>query len=271
MLSTRPPQASNQHQAHHTYQVLTALVILGAGPHTLKTIADHSGLNRGVLHKELGAMVDAGLCVNSGNKLPTYELTGQATRVASVWLLHALPTVETTLHLKEELRALHEATGQAILMHSHIMLPPIRLCLDYFIGQRHDFLQQLSATPDAAEKLRQAPLADDAPGLVIMAHLPTTPPGSPDLRRIRQSGYATSASPLPGWSLLSVPVLSTPELGLWELSGSVVAGAVTLAVPTHDLGPSTLTSWLNELQRTALYLAPSYQDYREASNLRHAA
>lgn len=270
MLTTRPP-ATNQHRLQHTYQVLTTMVTLGPGPHSMKTIAEHSGLAREVIGEELAAMQDAGVCVGSGDRLMSYELTGPAARVASGWLLHALPDVDTTLQLKEELRALHESTGQAVLMHGHTMLPPIRLCLDYFVGQRHDFLQQLSANPEAAAALRRAPLADDAPGLAIMAHLATTPPGSPQLRRIRQNGYATSASPLPGWSLLSVPILSTPELGMWELTGSAVAGAVTLAVPTPDLGPSNLTHWLNELQHTALYLAPSYHDYAAPSAPRHAA
>lgn len=270
MLTTCTQPSTPQPRSQHPYQVLTTLFTLGPGPHSLKTIADHSGLGHDVIREELSAMAGAGLCTRSATKPPTYELASP-TASASTWLLHALPSIETVLHLRGELRALHQETGQAVLMHSHTMLPRIRLCLDYYIGDRLDFLQQVSAHPDAAAILRQAPLTEDAPGQVIMAHLDRMSPGSLELRRIRQNGYAISAAPLPGWSLLSVPVHSTAERGLWELTGAVVAGAVTLAVPTADLGPRNLVSWLNALHRTALELTPSQEAFDTGRPLRHTA
>lgn len=81
------------------------------------------------------------------------------------------------------------------------------------------------------------------------------------------AGYAISEAALPGWSLLSVPVHAGPaSLGLWELTGVGVAGAVSLAVPTPDLDPN-LIPWLNELQRTALEFT-TVQDGSHAPYLR---
>ncbi|MFF4283189.1 hypothetical protein ACFY0Z_30955 [Streptomyces kronopolitis] len=251
MLTTRthePPKAQ------HSYQVLATLLTLGRGPHAVQTVADHCGLSNQAVRQELNAMVDAELCTRATTMPGHYELTTPVVGTDSSWLMHALPTVEAYTH--DELRALHQNTGHVVLLHSHTLLPPVRLCLDHYKGDRTDFTQQLTAHPDAAARLRQAPLGTDAPGMVIKAHLGTARPTSAALQRIRTAGYATSAAPLPGWTLLSVPIRSTPSaLGLWELGTAGVAGAVSLALPTPDPGPH-LTALLNELQRTALELEP---------------
>ncbi|MFJ5804256.1 IclR family transcriptional regulator [Streptomyces decoyicus] len=212
------------------------------------------------------AMVEAGLCTVSTALPGHYELAVHVVGTESTWLLHALPTVEA--HTHDQLRALHQATGQAVLLHSHTLLPPVRICIDHYCGEGSDFLQQLAAHRTAGTRLRQAPLGADAPGLVIQAHLdPAAPPQAAGLQRIRTAGYATSEAALPGWSLLSVPVHAGPaSLGLWELTGTGVAGAVSLAVPTPDLDPR-LIPWLNELQRAALEFA-TVQDGSHAPYLR---
>lgn len=260
MLTTRTHEPTHPPQTQHSYRVLATLLTLGRGPHATQTIAEHAGLSHPEVRQDLNAMAAAELCTRSTAMPGHYELTVPVVGTDSTWLMHALPTVEAYAH--DELRALHQATGQVVLLHSHTLLPPVRLCLDHYSGSRTDFMEQLTADPSAAARLRQAPLAADAPGLIIKAHLNTAPPPSAALQRIRTAGYAITAAALPGWSLLSVPVHATPAThGLWELTGIGVAGAVSLAVPTPDLDPH-LTPLLNELWRTALELTPAQDDNR---------
>ncbi|MFI1203438.1 hypothetical protein ACH4VR_29075 [Streptomyces sp. NPDC020883] len=268
MLTTHntTPQTS---QSHQPYQTLKAMLALGRGPHAIKTIADHAKLDRETIRQELNAMVEAGLCTRSTAMPGHFELTVPVVGTDSMWLLHALPTVDP--YIRDQLRTLHQATGHVVLMHGHTLLPPVRLALDHYSGTRTDFLEQLDSHPTAAGRLRQAPLGVDAPGLVIKAHLDRSSPATSELQRIRTAGFAISEAPLPGWSLLSVPVHASPQsLGLWELTGIGVAGALSLVVPTPDLDPH-LHTLLNELDRIALYLAPSDSGSCHAPYVRHAA
>ncbi|MGW9433964.1 hypothetical protein ACWHA1_39365 [Streptomyces decoyicus] len=268
MLTTRTHEQTQLPQPQHLYQVLATLASLGRGPHSLPTLTRHSGLDRQTVREQLAAMVEAGLCTVSAALPGRYALAMRVVGTESTWLLHALPTVEA--HTHDQLRALHQATGQVVLLHSHTLLPPVRICVDHYCGDRSNFLQQLAAHPTADTHLRQAPLGADAPGLVIQAHLDPAPPQAAGLQRIRTAGYATSEAALPGWSLLSVPVHAGPaSLGLWELTGTGIAGAVSLAVPTPGLDPN-LIPWLNELQRTALELATA-QDGHQAPYWRRVA
>ncbi|MGW7642206.1 hypothetical protein [Streptomyces decoyicus] len=268
MLTTRTHEPSQPRRAEHLYRVLATLASLGRGPHSLKTLTRHTGLDHPTVREQLAAMVEAGLCTASTALPGHYELAMRVVGTESTWLLHALPTIEA--HTHDQLRALHQATGQVALLHSHTLLPPVRICVDHYCGEGNDFLQQLAAHPTADTHLRQAPLGADAPGLVIHAHLDPAAPQAASLQRIRTAGYAISEAALPGWSLLSVPVHAGPaSLGLWELTGTGVAGAVSLAVPTPDLDPNRIP-WLNELQRAALELA-TVQDGHQAPYLGRVA
>jgi len=254
MLTTRTPEQKKSSRAQALYQVLATMANLGRGPHSIQALTRHTGLARPAVRHELEGMVEAGLCTVSTAMPGHYELTMRVVGTKSTWLLHALPTVEAYTH--DQLRDLHQATGQVVLLHSHTLLPPVRICVDHYHGDRGDFMEQLAAHPTADARLRQAPLGADAPGLVIKAHLDPSTPQHTSLQRIRTAGYAITKAALPGWSLLSVPVHASPaSLGLWELTGIGVAGAVSLAVPTPDLDPN-LIPWLNQLERAALELAP---------------
>ncbi|MEJ8650674.1 helix-turn-helix domain-containing protein [Streptomyces sp. MS1.AVA.3] len=122
MLTTRTHEQTQPSKPQHLYRVLATLASLGRGPHSLQTLTRHTGLDRQTVREHLAAMVEAGLCTASAALPGHYELAMRVVGTESTWLLHALPTVEA--HTHDQLRTLHQATGQVVLLHSHTLLPP---------------------------------------------------------------------------------------------------------------------------------------------------
>ncbi|MGW9047665.1 hypothetical protein ACWGQL_34720 [Streptomyces lydicus] len=166
---------------------------------------------------------------------------------------HALADLIERIGLvRHRLRELHEATGQPVLLHAYVRLPtPTRLCVDFCSDNAPGFREQLTTHPDAAGRLRQDPLGTDAPSKVIRAHLAPARPVATELECVRERGYALTAAPLPGWSLLSVPVhRAAVELELPEDGGPRHVGALSLVTRTPD-SDTALHSWLTALQLSA--------------------
>ncbi|MFF7415402.1 IclR family transcriptional regulator [Streptomyces lydicus] len=247
-----PPEALNP------YKPLAAMLHRGPGPHGLSDLAARTGLPRLELRGHLAAMTKAGLCTATPGMPGYYELAMPAPADDASWLVHALPGTPDT-HA-DPLRELHRSTGQPVLLHSHILLPTaLRLCVDFQADEAPDFLQQMATHPNAAGRLKQARLDADAPGLVIRAHLDTFQPATAELQRVRTHGYAVTAAPLPGWSLLSVPVHRPPEdLGLLEYARPPIAGALSLVVRTPDLDAHHLP-WLTALHHGSRSLSHTMQ------------
>lgn len=240
------------------YKPLAAMIARGPGPHSVPDLVERTGLPRPELRLYLKAMTQTGLCAATPGMPGHFELIVPFAGDGASWLVHALPSAppEERNHVRE----LHEATGQIALMHGHVLLPvPLRILVDIWGGEASSFLKQLTTHPDAAGRLNQAALDVDAPGLVIRAHLDPFQPTSDELQRIRASGYAVTAAPLPGWSLLSVPVHRAPEqLRLPEYSRDLIAGALSLVVRTTDLD-AHLSQWLPALQHSARALGHTTQ------------
>ncbi|MFI1621855.1 hypothetical protein ACH4VT_33595 [Streptomyces lydicus] len=236
-------------------QTLKAL-LQGRGPHALAQLCRRTRFGRPEVRGHLAAMEQAGLCTSQMRG--HWELTVPL-GARSSWLTHGLPGAPPGAPAgdRDRLRDLHEATGHVVLLHSHLHLPtPVRLCVDSWRGHLDEAVtRQLDAHPSAAGRLLQAPLDEDAPGLVIQANLDSAiRPTSVRLQRIRDLGHALTDAPLPGWSLLSVPVYTgAVSLGLPETSGPRIAGALSLMAPTPDT--DTTAQWLPALQHTARALA----------------
>ncbi|MEU5239747.1 hypothetical protein ACH4UR_25165 [Streptomyces lydicus] len=243
-----PPEAVNP------YKPLVAMLHRGPGPHGLADLAARTGLTPLELRSHLAAMTKAGLCTATPGMHGHYELSVPTPADDAGGLVHALPGAADA-HA-DPLRELHRSTGQPALMHSHILLPtPLRLCVDFHADVAPAFLQQLATHPDAAGRLKQGRLDADAPGMVIRAHLDPFEPANAELQQVRARGYAATAAPLPGWSLLSVPVHRAPEdLALPDYGRPLIAGALSLVVRTPDLEPN-LRSWLTALQHSARSLS----------------
>ncbi|MGW1363048.1 hypothetical protein ACWCQP_37270 [Streptomyces chartreusis] len=246
-LSLQPDDAGRTPEALRSYHVFKTLLGMGPGPHPMRRIVERTGLPRGVVRRRLNAMREAGLCCPTPGHPGHHELTTAVWGADGERLLHALPGVQA--RSRRYLTALQQQTGQIVFMHGHMLLDsPVRLCVECRGDSRPDFARELAAHPTAAGRLRQAPLAADAPGLAVLAHLDDTMPLSGELQTIRALGYATGPSPLPGWSFVSVPMHAVPgTVGLeGVVGGARVVGAVSLLARTGDL-ERHVDAWLSPL------------------------
>lgn len=249
-LATEPPEGD----ALDPYRPLVAMLTRGRGPHPIPLLGEVTGLPRPQVRGYLRAMAQVGLCMPTSGMPGHYELTVPVVGSDVNWLLHSFPGAAAGD--RDLLGELHQATGQVVLVHSHMLYPaPVRLWVDYWCGDADGFLRQLAAHPTAAGRLSQAPLDADAPGEVISAYLDSTQPLSAELEAIRTRGYKVGPAPLAGWSFVSVPIHIAPEdLGRPEYSIPKIAGAVSLLARTPDVEPSLLP-WLTALQDTARSLS----------------
>lgn len=103
--------------------------------------------------------------------------------------------------------------GEVGLMRGDMLIDlPVRVDVEYRAVSSTDFAEKLGAHSTAAGRLRQAPLAADAPGVVIPAYLAERFALSGQLRRVRTLVQATPPSALPGWTSVSVPVQAVPRM-----------------------------------------------------------
>ncbi|PNE43461.1 hypothetical protein [Streptomyces noursei] len=239
------------------FAVLATMVDLGRGPHPLQRIVEESGIPRRTTRAALDQLIEAQLCKATTGMPSHYETGVQAVEATSRGLTQALPGVHTGY--RDDLRTLQQRTGHVALLHGYLTIPSLRICTDLCAGDRRDFEQQVKANPAAAERLSKAPLHEDAAGKVIAAHLQS--PHSIELQRIRHHGYALTAAPLAGWTLLSVPVYARGGEGPTSLQrGYTVAGAVSLLV-SGPIDPNGVPAqWLDELWNTATQLEQSAPD-----------
>ncbi|MFJ7416671.1 hypothetical protein ACIQWZ_38635 [Streptomyces sp. NPDC098077] len=106
---------------------------------------------------------------------------------------------------REELYALRQRTGMTTMLHGCMLADrPMRVRMEYVPGRL-----AVSSRPPLPY---QASLGTDAPGLAILAYLPTAFANSPELRSVRERGYARKSAGDENLDVLSVPLLrhSTP-------------------------------------------------------------
>jgi hypothetical protein len=87
------------------------------------------------------------------------------------------------------------------------------------------------------DRIRQAPLDSDAPGLAILANL--VGPEGPlrgDLRRIRSAQLAHTTSPLAGWQFVAAPVRRLPGAPAVPGAEPRVVAAVSILAPEVSHG-----------------------------------
>ncbi|MFD9562224.1 hypothetical protein [Streptomyces sp. NPDC059994] len=253
-------------EAARSYRVFKAMLELGPGPQPMSRIVHRTGMDRGVVRRRLAAMREAGLCALSPGSPGHYELTTAVLGTDEARLLHAVPGVQA--RSRRYLAALQQQTGQIVFLHGLMLLDsPVRLCVEYCSGARADFTEELAAHPTAAGRLRQAPLAADAPGLVMLAHLDETVALSGQLQQIRSRGYVSSPSALPGWDFVSVPVHAVPGMPGLEglLGGARLVGAVSLMARSRDL-ERHIDAWLSPLWHGMRHLPVSTTRYWQTAN-----
>ncbi|MFD6329186.1 hypothetical protein ACFWGI_06355 [Streptomyces niveus] len=217
-----------------TNAVLHALVQLGPGPHKSRDIAPLTTMNEEEVRRRLLQLRKAKLCHRP--RFGHWELLPAPTTPTGVpGLVH--PSTTTLLDVALLLEALHRRTQQAVLLHTYSPVTSERLCIA--VAGTHDvsLRHKLAFTPGAVDRLRQAPLDSDAPGLAILANLAGhDTPLRDDLRRIRTARVALTESPLPGWILVSVPLRRLPGAPATPGAEPRVVAAVSIMAPDHAQG-----------------------------------
>ncbi|MFJ5817271.1 hypothetical protein ACIQGT_25745 [Streptomyces sp. NPDC093108] len=234
--------------------MLNTILRLGPGPHPFNSIVASSGLSGSEVHRRLRQLVDAGLCLKP--RYGHYELRLHATAWDhGLGLLHpgATPPRQTIALLNE----LSRRTEQMVFLHTYSPLTRERVCVAVAGSKSQQFERSLAREPQAENTLRQAPLDEDAPGLILLAHIcDTHSPLSNTLQRIRQAGVAVSRSPLHGWSWTSVPVQRLPGSAPLRGAEPRVTAAVSVLAPETSSG-AHVVAYHHLLRRLA---APADQE-----------
>lgn len=205
------------------YGVLQSMRALGPGAHPLRRIIDAAQLSRSTVQRRLTEMVRADLCRELPGKRGYYELTlSSAASLARDLdgLIPLLPQIE------RELIELQKYTGHGVVLHGRLAgNPPARLCVAYRDGTARTLTQALDCHPQAKAHLRLAPLDTDAPGRVIAGEPADPVRTSPSAGSAPTPPVIRSSSPLPGWDLLSVPVMRDGK----------IAAALSIMAPVQSM------------------------------------
>ncbi|WP_157869001.1 hypothetical protein [Streptomyces atriruber] len=123
-----------------------------------------------------------------------------------------------------------------MLLHTHSPATGERQCIAAAGANNPALRRDLALAPGAADRLRRAPLHSDAPGLAILAGLVGhQAPLRADLHQIRAAQAAITPSPLPGWTLVSVPLNQLP--GAHTASDAEPRVAAAISVLTTEAAP----------------------------------
>ncbi|WP_308345533.1 helix-turn-helix domain-containing protein [Streptomyces sp. ISL-94] len=229
-----PVQPTPERNGAQAYAFLQAVRGLGPGPHRFREIIHQTGLSKSEAHRRLSQLVDADLCRRPRHG--QYELLTHAPAApsgpASPVLRHPGAALPRSPLLETLLNELHARTGYPVLLHTYAPLSGERLCAAATGTHTPPVRRALASAPEATGILRQAPLGADAAGLAMLAHLcPDDAQLREDLRRVRRDGMARTRSPLPGWSLVAVPLRRLPGTCAAPGAEPPVVGALSVLHP----------------------------------------
>ncbi|MFH9677575.1 hypothetical protein ACH4L5_35660 [Streptomyces sp. NPDC017405] len=217
-----------------TNAVLHALLQLGPGPHKSSEITARTAMDEDEVRRRLLQLFKAKICDRP--RFGYWELRpAPAASTGFPGLVHpgTTPLLDTALLLD----GLHSRTEQAVLLHTYSPVTGERLCIAASGAHDGRLHSELASAPRAVDRLRQAPLDTDAPGLVMLAHLAGhDTPLREDLRQIRMHQVALTQAPLAGWILVSVPVRRLPGAPVIPGAEPRVVAAVSILAPDHAHG-----------------------------------
>ncbi|MFF8731777.1 hypothetical protein ACF073_35640 [Streptomyces sp. NPDC015171] len=243
-------RTSHRRQEHRTNAVLHALLQLGPGPHKFREVVARTAMDKHEVHRRLLQLFNAQLCDRP--RYGYWELRPAAATPDLPGLVHPAPV--PPLNVTPLLESIHSRTRQVALLHTHSPLTGERLCIAAAGVQDTRFRRELALTPEAVDRLRQAPLDSDAPGLAMLANLASSDaPLRKDLREIRASQVAVTVSPLPGWILCSVPMHRLPGAPAMPGAEPRVVAAVSVLAPDRQQGDPVVA--YGRLVRNAVHRA----------------
>ncbi|WP_225636720.1 hypothetical protein [Streptomyces solaniscabiei] len=245
-------RSSHQRREHdRTNAVLHALVQLGPGAHKSRDIIARAAMDGREVQRRLLKLQQAKVCHRP--RYGYWELCPTTTHPAALSrLVH--PSATHLLDASRLLEGLHHRTQQPVLLHTYSPISGERLCIAAAGVHDVQLQRDLALLPRAVDRLRQAPLDSDAPGLVMLANLAGyDTPLCEDLRQIRADQLALTPSPLPGWVLISVPVRRLPGTPALRGAEQRVVAAVSILVPEHARGDALAA--YGRLMRNAVHAA----------------
>lgn len=245
--TAHPVQPAPERNGAQAYAFLQAVRRLGPGPHRFGEIIHQTGLSKSETHRRLSQLVDADLCrrpchgqyelLTHAPAAPAADLSNprdpsEPSAPACPPLRHPGAALPRSPLLETLLNELHQRTGLPVLLHTYAPLSGERLCAAAIGAHVPRVRRELASAPEATGILRQAPLGADAAGLAMLAHLcPDDGRLREDLRRVRREGMARTCSPLPGWSLVAVPLRRLPGTCPAPGAEPPVVGALSILHP----------------------------------------
>ncbi|MFF4448180.1 helix-turn-helix domain-containing protein [Streptomyces sp. NPDC001502] len=227
--------AHQRRERDRTLAVLHALMELGSGPHSFRSIANRTGLDDSDVHRRLRQLFQAQLCHRPHYGHWELRPAPASPTGAPAGLVH--PSTTPLLGAALLLEGIHRRTQQVVLLHTYSPVSGERLCISAVGTSGPRFRRELALVPEAVDQLCRAPLDSDAPGLAMLANLAGQDvPLRDDLRRIRSAQVAVTDSPLPGWDLVSTPVRRLPGAPAVPGAEPRVVAAVSILAPHRTRG-----------------------------------
>ncbi|MFI1700322.1 hypothetical protein ACH419_30670 [Streptomyces bobili] len=233
-MDTGRRSSHQRRERDRTNAVLHTLLQLGPGPHKSRDIAAATTMGEDEVRRRLLQLFGAKVCFR-----PRYgyweirPLTDASTAPPGLVHPNTTPLLDANLLLED----LHDRTQQTVLLHTYSPVTGERLCIAAAGAHDVRLRRELAFTPRAVDRLRQAPLDSDAPGLVMLANLAGhDAPLREDLRQVRSAQVSLTDSPLPGWILVSVPLRRLPGAPVIPGAEPRVVAAVSILVPDHAQG-----------------------------------
>ncbi|MFI9772774.1 hypothetical protein ACIHJG_38945 [Streptomyces sp. NPDC052415] len=250
-MDTGPRSSHQRKERDRTNAVLHALLQLGPGPHKARDITARTTMDEEEVRRRLLQLFKAKVCHRP--RFGYWELRPTpAVPTDTPGLVHpsTTPLLDTTLLLER----LHRRTEQAVLLHTHSPVTGERLCIAAAGAHDVRLRRELAHAPRVVDRLRQAPLDSDAPGLVMLANLAGhDAPLREDLRQIRVAQIALTEAPLPGWILVSVPLRRLPGAPSMPGAEPRVVAAISILAPGRAQGDPVVA--YGRLMRNAVQAA----------------
>lgn len=250
-MNTSTRSSHQRRERDRTNAVLHALLQLGPGPHKARDITARTTMSADEVRRRLLQLFNAKVCYRPRHGYwELRPLTDTSTNTPGIVHPSTTPLLDAALLLED----LHSRTQQAVLLHTYSPVTGERLCVAAAGAHDMRLRRELAFTAGATERLRRAPLDSDAPGLVMLANLAGyETPLREDLRRIRTTQVALTASPLPGWVLVSVPLRRLPGAPAIPGAEPRVVAAVSILAPDHAQGDPLIA--YGRLMRNAVQAA----------------
>ncbi|WP_405493547.1 helix-turn-helix domain-containing protein [Streptomyces sp. NBC_00096] len=249
-----------EHVSDRAFRVLKAMRDLGNGPHSLRSIIGRTELSRSTVQR----LIQSGM-KNEVIWQPRhgyYALTENREK-ADPHPWQCVPASASTPG-RHALGFLAEQSGHTAGLHAAVLTDvPVQVCVGC--------LDSPNGVSQRTSLGRPRPLAENAAGLAILAHLGLPHPRPGERHAIRFRGWASSPGPAPDSQMIAVPLLRfglpvgalSITSGTDEIRGRLAAHVTALKRAAGHWNSLTARSTAAEIRNSQCYPKPdSRADYR---------